>query len=104
MTIGQIIRHLRQAKRLSQIGFAELVHISPSYLSQLEGDKREPTIPLLRRMAAALGAPAVLLFAAALAGDRQTPANDLIQQAIERLIEAVGANLRQHEFSFPPDQ
>ncbi|MBA3444283.1 MAG: helix-turn-helix transcriptional regulator [Gemmatimonadales bacterium] len=99
-----MIRHLRQSRRLSQAELAELVHISPSYLSQLEGDKREPTIPLLRRMAATLGAPAVLLFAGALAGDRQAPANDLLHHAIERLIQAVGASLQQHELSFPPDQ
>jgi transcriptional regulator with XRE-family HTH domain len=104
MTVGQIIRHLRQSKRLSQAELAQLVHISASYLSQLEGDKREPTIPLLRKMAAALGAPAALLFAGALAGDPKNPAADLLQQAIKRLTEAVGANLRQHELLFPPDQ
>ena len=104
MTVGQMIRHLRQSKRLSQAELAQLVHISPSYLSQLEGDKREPTIPLLRKMAAELGAPAALLFAGALAGDLKSPAVDLLQQAITRLTEAVGANLRQQELSFPQDQ
>lgn len=78
--------------------------ISASYLSQLECDKREPTIPLLRRVAAELGAPAVLLFAAALAGDRQLEATDLVQEVLQRLTEAVGANLRQHELAFPSDR
>ena len=101
MTIGRTIRHLRQSKRLSQAALADSVGISASYLSQLEGDKREATIPLLRRLAAQLGAPAALLFAAAIAGDRDTPAPDLLDQALDRLTEAVGATLRQHELVFP---
>ena len=103
MTLGQTIRYLRQARRLSQADLAARIEISASYLSQLEGDKREATVPLLRRMARELGAPAVLLFAAALAGERQAPAPDPLQQAIARLTEAVGANLRQHELAFPPE-
>ncbi len=104
MTLGMTVRHLRQSKRLSQAALADLVGISASYLSQLEGDKREATIPLLRRLAAELGAPAALLFAAAIAGDRETPPIDPLVQALDRLTEAVGASLRQQELVFPTDK
>ena len=98
------IRFLRQSKRQSQAALADSVGISASYLSQLEGDKREATIPLVRRLAAELGAPAALLFAAAIAGDRETPASDLVERAPDRLTEAVGATDRQQELVFPGEK
>ena len=103
MTLGQTIKYLRQSKRLSQVDLANRLEISASYLSQLEGGKRQATIPLLRRIAGELGAPSALLFAAALAGEGEASAPDLLQDAIARLTEAVGANLRQHELAFPAD-
>jgi transcriptional regulator with XRE-family HTH domain len=98
------IRYLRQSKRLPQVALAKQVGISSSYLSQLEGDKREATVPLLRRLANALGAPSALLFAAALAGDAPLPEHDRVQEALRRLTEALGASLQQEELVLePPD-
>jgi transcriptional regulator with XRE-family HTH domain len=104
MTLGMTIKYLRQARHLSQAELAKRVEISPSYLSQLERDKREATIPLLRRLASELGAPAALLFAAALSQDIPSPAGDHVNEALRRLTEAVGAALRQHELFSPSDQ
>jgi transcriptional regulator with XRE-family HTH domain len=103
MTLGMTIRHLRQAKHLSQLDLAKRLNISASYLSQLERDKREATIPLLRNLAAELGAPAALLFAAALAEKTSLDLPDPFSEALRRLTEAVGAALRQHELRFPPE-
>jgi transcriptional regulator with XRE-family HTH domain len=102
MTLGMTIRYLRQSKRLPQAALAAALGISPSYLSQLEGDKREPTIPLLRRLAEALGAPAALLFAAALAGTASVPERDQVQAVLDQLTEAVGATLQQEELPLEP--
>ncbi len=72
---------------------AAKVGISNSYLSQLEGDKREATIPLLRRLAKELGAPAALLFAAALSDDGSARQKNQISEVLERLTDAVSASL-----------
>jgi len=98
MTLGATIRHLRQSARLSQADLAKRLEISSSYLSLVEGDHRDASIPLLRRLAAELGAPAALLFAAALAGSKESPPPDEIALALEKLVDAIGMKKRQSEF------
>lgn len=95
MTLGQTIRYLRQSAGLSQVELASKADISAAYLSQLENDRRGASVSLLRELASQLGAPAALLFATALAGDNTRVAPDSLQGALDRLVEAVGANLSQ---------
>lgn len=56
-TFGQQLREKRVAKGLSLRKFAELIDVSPTYLSQVEQDKVEtpPTVERLNRMADVLG-------------------------------------------------
>jgi len=56
-SFGQILREKRIAKGYSLRKFAELVELSPTYLSQVEQDKVEspPTVERLNRMADVLG-------------------------------------------------
>lgn len=56
-SIGEFIREKRLAKGYSLRKFAELIAVSPTYLSQVEQDKVEspPTIERLNRMADVLG-------------------------------------------------
>ncbi len=54
-TLGQRIRAAREAGGLSQINLAAAANISQGYLSQLEQDEREPTLPIAARIARALG-------------------------------------------------
>jgi transcriptional regulator with XRE-family HTH domain len=56
-TFGQVLRARRIAKGYSLRKFAELVDVSPTYLSQVERDKVEspPTVERLNRMADVLG-------------------------------------------------
>lgn len=63
-TIGTRIRAAREAAGLTQAELADRVGsgLTQSHLSQLEADKHEPTLAMLRRLAAALGIePASLL-------------------------------------------
>lgn len=83
MTLGQSIKYLRGARGMSQVELARSLGISPSYLSLIESDRREASIPLLRNLADALGAPAFLLFAQALAGTR----SDLYARQAEQLLD-----------------
>ncbi|MBL1077243.1 helix-turn-helix transcriptional regulator [Nocardia sp. 2] len=52
-SLGERIKH-RRGRALTQGQLAELVGISKSMVSQIEQDKRTPSIPVLQRIAAAL--------------------------------------------------
>jgi len=56
-SFGQILREKRVAKGYSLRKFAELIGLSPTYVSQVEQDKVEspPTVERLNRMADLLG-------------------------------------------------
>jgi len=54
-TLGQRIRAAREALGESQLNLAASAGISQGYLSQLEADEREPTLPVAARLARALG-------------------------------------------------
>ena len=97
MTLGTVVRHLRQSAGISQADLAKRLEISPSYLSQLERDHREASISLLRKLAAELGAPAALLFATALAGSNETPPHEEIAKALASLVDAIGMRNQQSE-------
>jgi transcriptional regulator with XRE-family HTH domain len=89
MLVGSAIRTLRSAAGLSQQDFAKQLRISASYLSLIERGRRDPTIPLLRRMASTLRAPAAVLFAAALVSDGKGDTAPAERQVIEQLVESV---------------
>jgi transcriptional regulator with XRE-family HTH domain len=55
MNIGKRIRKLREAKGLTQTEVAKRTGLLPSYVSRIEGDRTNPEIPMLERIAAALG-------------------------------------------------
>jgi transcriptional regulator with XRE-family HTH domain len=54
MSIGKKIKDLRKAKDIPQGDFAEKINISQSYLSFIESDKKEPTLAVFNKIAAAL--------------------------------------------------
>lgn len=51
MKVGKTIRVLRVTRDLSQGKLARALKVSPGYLSLVEGDKREPSLGFLRRVA-----------------------------------------------------
>jgi transcriptional regulator with XRE-family HTH domain len=65
MSIGNAIKLCRAQKKLTQSALADRVKLSPSYLSQLERDLRDPTLSTLKRLAVGLEVPlTILLFLA----------------------------------------
>ena len=52
--IGSTIRKRRQALRMSQFTMADKARLSPTYVSQIEAGKRNPTAITLDRIATAL--------------------------------------------------
>lgn len=55
---GSRLRHLREERGLSQAELARRLEISPSYLNQLERDRRPLTVPVLLRVTEAFGVDA----------------------------------------------
>lgn len=51
VTLGSTVRRLRNQADLTQEQLAERIEISPSYLSHIESDRREPRIEVLRQLA-----------------------------------------------------
>lgn len=68
-TLGQLLRQARQTRGLSLRQTAVQVHhragrpLSPQYLSNLEQDRRTPSLPLLAALAEVLEIPSGLVFA-----------------------------------------
>jgi predicted transcriptional regulator/transcriptional regulator with XRE-family HTH domain len=49
--VGSQIRRLREERRLTQAALARLLEISPSYLNQIERNRRALSVPILLRLA-----------------------------------------------------
>jgi transcriptional regulator with XRE-family HTH domain len=64
-TLGQQIRDARVAAQLSLRALARQLEVAPSYMNDIENDRRVPSEAVLRRIAAELDLDADLLLAAA---------------------------------------
>lgn len=60
--IGARIRELRTSKKMPMEKLSEMTNLSPSNISQVERNLTNPSIPALRRIAAALGVPVFYFF------------------------------------------
>ncbi len=61
--IGTVIRGLRAAKGITQVQLAKRAKVTRGYLAQLEaGYKTNPSLPILRKLAKALGVPVTELL------------------------------------------
>lgn len=62
MNIGQTIKYFRQQKQIRQDDLANRCHVSATYLSQVENDRKIPSIKLLTKISNELGIPIPVLF------------------------------------------
>lgn len=61
--LDQVIRTLREAKRMTQRELAKRAKITPGYVAQLEmGVRKNPSLAILQRLAKALGVPVAELL------------------------------------------
>jgi len=61
--LSRVLRALREAKGLSQVALAEKAKVERTYLVKLEsGDKTNPSLDVLKRLARALGVPVTELL------------------------------------------
>jgi len=62
MKLGNAIRDIRKQRGLSQIQIASEAGITQTYLSLIEGDKKEPNLSTLKTISDSLGVPVPILF------------------------------------------
>ncbi len=61
--IARMMKQLREARAWSQPELAARAKVSQAYLAELErGTKKNPSLPVLRRIARALGVPVTELL------------------------------------------
>lgn len=96
MNLGSAIKNARKQKRIKQNAFADLCGISPTYLSQVENNLKEPTIATLEVIAQKLEMPLPILFFMALDQEDVSPEK---QSAYKLLVPSVQSMVK--EFFIP---
>jgi len=93
MATGSVIRLLRTAEGKSQTDFARELGVTRSYLSQVENDRKQPSLELLRLTSKRLGVPLVLLLA-----DQETDAatNQVLGELRRILSDILAARVAEH--------
>lgn len=90
MDLGLAIKSIRKQKGLKQNQFAELCDITPSYLSQIENNNKEPNLSILKIISNKLGTPLPILFFLSLDNDDVKPekkeAFQMIAPSIKSLV------------------
>ncbi len=66
MDIGSVIQAIRKEKKIKQKALAESCNISITYLSQIENNKKDPTISTLTEISRNLEIPLPIIFFMAL--------------------------------------
>lgn len=93
MKLGMTIASLRRQKGWKQQDLAEELGISPSYLSQVEHERKEPSLSLLRGISNTLEVPLPFLFFMSLSRDdipeRKREAYDILSPVAHSLIQSV---------------
>ena len=62
MNLGSTISDLRKLKGLTQKGLAKKCKLKQAYISQIEGNKKEPNLSTLNDISSALETPLPLIF------------------------------------------
>ncbi|GGT82169.1 helix-turn-helix domain-containing protein [Streptomyces coeruleorubidus] len=88
LSIGDRIRHYRQARHRRQDVIAGLVGITPDYLSQIERGLKVPALPVLHAIARELGVPTAALLAER--ADTPTAPSDTTAPAITQALMGYG--------------
>lgn len=85
ISLGSTIRRLRKEADFTQEELAGLVGITPSYLSHIEADRKEPRIEVLRRISQELPVWPGLLLGAVV----QTEMPEELRPAFEGFVDEV---------------
>jgi transcriptional regulator with XRE-family HTH domain len=62
MNIGKTIKEIRESKKIKQKELSESCSLTVSYLSQIENNKKDPSISVLRKISNSLEIPLPIIF------------------------------------------
>lgn len=62
MTLGNAIKTVRTASKVKQRDLARRTGVTANYISLIEGDKRDPSVAFLKKVADSLEVPVSLFF------------------------------------------
>lgn len=62
MKLGTIIKKYREARKLTQPNLSQLINVTPTYLSAVENNRKEPSIKLISDISRVLNVPKEMLF------------------------------------------
>ena len=90
MKLGKAIKEIRVKKGVKQNDFAQICSITQSYLSNIESDRKEPTISILKEISKNLGVPLHIIFLFAVEDSDiptdKTPEFKVVMNIIEKLL------------------
>jgi len=96
MNLGGTIKLLRQQKGFNQKDFAKKCSITPTYLSQIETNQKEPNLSKLHIISNTLQLPLPILFFLALTADDIKPdkrnAYEVLGPSVKSLINEFFTN------------
>lgn len=98
-SLGSTIRWIRNEAKLTQEQLAERAAISPSYLSHIESDRKEPSLDVLRRLARAAGVWPGLLLGAMV----QTEMPEQLRPLYDRFVDDVLSTVNRTQLALPLD-
>ena len=87
MKVGSVIQDIRRKRNLSQGDLAWQLGISQTYLSQVEGDKKTPSMEMLEGISAALEIPVYYLMFKGLEPEKDIVAEK--REAYQKLSPAI---------------
>lgn len=90
MNLGKTIKHIRKQKGITQSDISSNCNISMTYLSQIENNKKEPSINMLKNISDYLDIPVPVLFFLSMSEDDIQPnkkeAYKIIYPSIKNLL------------------
>jgi len=89
MDLGKTIKKIRKTKGLKQKDFARLCEITPSYLSQIENNLKEPNLSILKVLSDKLAIPLPILFFLALDDDDIVPEKKIAFKMINPAVKSM---------------
>ena len=92
--MGRAIKRIRLAAGLSQRELAEKLAVDPTYISHLERDRRDPSVRLLKRLAAVTEVPVGSLLVVALWDQLDSSERAAFQPVVSAITNLAGAVAR----------
>lgn len=90
MDLGIVIKNMRKQKKLTQSEFASLCGITQTYLSQIEGNRKDPNLSILKTISEKLNIPLPILFFLSLTEEDIQPSKrkafEIISPSVKSLV------------------